>query len=177
MVNYFDDTRLLYFALSMAVIFMAVWIVGSLFSNGKNNEKLRKKVLKGQFISLNDFNKNWIIRRGEIGYKYLDTPGCYVILIFDKPVKKKKFSNYRNVYIGQSIHVMSRVQQHFTGHGNGDVYADIKYGKHVYVQIIPCKAKSLNATEIDLIEAFDATRSYNRTKGGSKVTMLKTKRS
>lgn len=31
-----------------------------------------------------------------------------------------------------------RVYNHLTGHGSGDVYADVKYGKYVYVKFIAC---------------------------------------
>ena len=102
------------------------------------------------------------------GFKVQDRPGCYVILIFDKPVRNGRYKGYKNVYVGQSIHVFQRVRNHLTGHGNGEVYADVKYGKYVYVQIVPCKQEDLNRTEIRLIEAFDATRSYNKTVGGAK---------
>ena len=46
-------------------------------------------------------------------------------------------------------------------------------GKEAYVRIVPCKAKRLNDMETALIEAFSATDSYNRTKGGAKVTKLR----
>ena len=38
-----------------------------------------------------------------------------------------------------------RVHSHFNGKGNGDVYADIKYGK--YVQFYPCGKNELNKIE------------------------------
>jgi len=40
-------------------------------------------------------------------------------------------------YVGQSQHVLTRVNQHFTGHGgNGDVYADYKYHDHFEIRIV-----------------------------------------
>ena len=134
--------------------------------------RLKKETLKGKFLSAEEFNRRWITKRKDgktvSGFKVQDRPGCYVILIFDKPVRNGRYQGYKNVYVGQSIHVFQRVRNHLTGHGNGEVYADVKYGKHVYVQIVPCKQEDLNRTEIRLIEAFDATRSYNKTVGGAK---------
>jgi hypothetical protein len=46
------------------------------------------------------------------------------------------------------------------------VYADIKYGKQVYVKFIPCPPEEMNELEEKLIKDYDATESYNRTKGG-----------
>lgn len=75
---------------------------------------------------------------------------------------------YENVYVGQSLHVCSRVRNHLTGHGNGDVYADVRNGKPVFVKIVPCPAQQMNALEKKLIKAFNATSSYNNTAGGSR---------
>lgn len=139
------------------------------------NARLRRKVRRGGFISGTDFEKNWIISGGEkpVGYKYADFPGCYVIMIFSSPVRGKRFYNYENIYIGQSVNVCQRVHNHFNGKGKGDIYADIKYGKYAYVRIVPVKAKRLNDMETALIEAFSATDSYNKTRGGAKVTRVK----
>lgn len=72
-------------------------------------------------------------------------------------------------YVGQSVRVFSRVKQHFTGHGNGDVYADFKYGDSFTIKTIPLAGsgyQSLNDLERDAIEAFDAySKGYNMTKG------------
>ena len=139
------------------------------------NARLRRKVRRGGFISSTDFEKNWIISGGEtpVGYKYADFSGCYVIMIFASPVRGKRFYNYENIYIGQSVNVCQRVHNHFNGKGKGDIYADIKYGKYAYVRIVPVKAKRLNDMETALIDAFSATDSYNKTKGGAKVTRVK----
>lgn len=139
------------------------------------NARLRRKVRRGGFISSADFEKNWIVSGGEnpVGYKYADFSGCYVIMIFEAPVRGKRFYNYENIYIGQSVNVCQRVHNHFNGKGKGDIYADIKYGKYAYVRIVPVKAKWLNDMETALIDAFSATDSYNKTKGGAKVTRVK----
>ena len=45
-------------------------------------------------------------------------PGVYLLYNHTKKI----------YYVRQSRSVYSRVNNHFTGHGNGDVYADYKYG-------------------------------------------------
>lgn len=72
-------------------------------------------------------------------------------------------------YIGQGKKVLDRVNMHFTGKGNGDVYADYKYGDGFTIKIIGLKHsgyRSLNALERDAIAAFDScAKGYNKTKG------------
>lgn len=72
-------------------------------------------------------------------------------------------------YVGQSIRVLSRITQHLTGHGNGDVYADFKYGDRFTVRTIPMQGsgyQSLNDLERDTISAYNAKeQGYNMTRG------------
>ena len=94
----------------------------------------------------------------------MDQPGCYVIVTSPLP----DGTAFENVYVGQSLHVCSRVRNHLTGHGNGDVYSDVRNGKPVFVKIAPCSPQQMNALEKSLIKAFNATSSYNNTAGGSR---------
>lgn len=160
--------------LALIVLFLALAICAAK-NKRVTNARLRRKIRRGEFIYYTEFEENWIVKGADkpTGYKYSDFPGCYVIMIFDKPVRAKRFMNYENIYIGQSVAVCARVHNHFSGKGKGDVYADIKYGKHAYVRIVPCKAKRLNEMETALIKAFGATESYNKTKGGAKITKIK----
>ena len=155
----------------IAVIAFALYLLHKIYIWAKN-EKLRNIISSRKFIYYKDFEKNWIVssseKRGKIGYKYNDTSGCYVITIYDYYVDDGKFMDYDDIYIGQSVNVCQRVHNHFNGKGNGDVYADIKYGRYVYVQIIPCRKDEMNVLEKQLIRAFKATKSYNSTKGGGK---------
>ena len=100
------------------------------------------------------------------GYKAHEFSGCYVILIFEEPVTDGCYLGYDDIYIGQSVNITKRVHQHFSGKGNGDVYADIKYGKSVYVLLIPCEREEMNDLEKALISEFESTDSYNATAGG-----------
>jgi excinuclease UvrABC nuclease subunit len=42
-------------------------------------------------------------------------------------------------YIGQAKSIFDRVNQHFTGKGNGDVYADYKYGSVFTITLVLCE--------------------------------------
>lgn len=155
----------------LIILIYIIILAAFLVRRAQKKAKIREKIYTNDFISYNEFEKNWIInkRRGNIsgsGYKYEDGPGCYIILIFDHAVDNNDWSNYEEIYIGQSIHVYQRVHNHFSGKGNGDVYTDIRNGKHVYVQFVRCEDYELNATEKSLIHAFDAINSYNKTQGG-----------
>lgn len=159
--------------LGALLVLIVLWIRARSTPKAKN-VRLRRKIRRGGFTHWTRFEENWIIDEKErTGCKYNDFPGCYVIMIFDKPVRFGRFYGWENIYIGQSINVCQRVHNHFNGKGKGDVYADIKYGKEAYVRIVPVKAKRLNDMETSLIEAFSATESYNKTKGGAKVTKIK----
>ena len=72
-------------------------------------------------------------------------------------------------YVGQSTRVVGRLCQHLTGHGNGDVYADYKYGDDFEVSFVTLRESgydSLDALERDTIKAYGAyNKGYNRTRG------------
>ena len=72
-------------------------------------------------------------------------------------------------YVGQAKRVFFRVNQHFTGHGNGDVYADYKYGDDFAIKIVKLSNSGyadLDRLEKDLIDRYDAFNSgYNKTSG------------
>ena len=87
-----------------------------------------------------------------------DYVGVYVLYNVDKDM----------YYVGQAKKLFHRINQHFTGRGNGDVYADVKYGKYVFVKLFPCPKSDMNDLECRLIESFNGLQSYNRTAGGSK---------
>lgn len=75
--------------------------------------------------------------------------------------------NQNKNYVGQSVDVIKRVSSHFSGRGNGDVYADYKYGNSFEIILIPFQQpyKSLNALEREMIRQFNADKGYNKTKG------------
>ena len=90
----------------------------------------------------------------------LDCPGIYILNNRDK----------NKNYVGQSVRVLTRVSQHFTGHGgNGDVYADYKYHDRFEIHIVKFEGSgysTLNEMERQAIDAYDAyTKGYNKTRG------------
>lgn len=72
-------------------------------------------------------------------------------------------------YIGQGKNVFNRVNAHFTGKGNGDVYADYKYDDEFSIRMIALEGsgyKSLNDLERHMIETYNAyKKGYNRNRG------------
>ncbi|SDB04128.1 GIY-YIG catalytic domain-containing protein [Eubacterium oxidoreducens] len=93
---------------------------------------------------------------------YVDAPnfeGIYII-----------FNRSRNLYyVGQSVRVFSRVNSHFTGKGNGDVYADYIYGDDFRIRMISLKGsgyRNLDDLERETIARYNAyAKGYNKTKG------------
>ena len=113
------------------------------------------------------FEEMWIKdRKKEKGLFYRDKPGCYAILIYRFGRILPFQAGYENVYVGQSLEVYRRVHNHLNRKGNGDVYADLRDGKHIEIEIYPCKEKELNDLERRLIRKYHAMSSYNRTAGG-----------
>ena len=157
-------------ALYVVLLLVAVIIgIAAGSQQAHEQDERRRQVMNSESVSAQDFLANWRVgKRGSgLGYAAIDQPGCYVILT--NPAKQESGDTaYEAVYVGQSVHVCSRVRSHLTGHGNGDVYADVRAGKQVEVRIVPCDEHSMNDVERELIAAFRATNSYNRTRGGSK---------
>lgn len=72
-------------------------------------------------------------------------------------------------YVGQGKQVLNRVNAHFTGKGNGDVYADYKYGDSFTIKMIALENSdfnTLNELERYTIARYDAfSKGYNKTRG------------
>ena len=75
----------------------------------------------------------------------------------------------RLYYVGQAKRVLFRVNQHFTGHGNGDVYADYVYRDRFCIKLLKLTESGyddLDALERDKIKEYHAlTIGYNRNAG------------
>lgn len=89
-----------------------------------------------------------------------DMVGVYVI--YNK--------NKKMYYVGQATRLFFRVNQHFTGHGNGDVYADYKRGGDKFtIKLCPLVNSGyfdLDKFEKDMIAKYDAyNNGYNKTIG------------
>lgn len=125
----------------------------------RNTRRVRKLASSTIELTPREFLK---VRMGALegnGRGPLEFKGVYVI----HNLTKDKY------YVGQSLRVMQRVNQHLTGHGNGDVYADLKYGDDFTIRTLSLAKsgyRNLNDLERDLIEAYDASVSgYNKTRG------------
>ena len=86
-------------------------------------------------------------------------PGVYIL-----------FNKTKNMYyVGQAQYIFDRVNAHFTGKGNGDVYADYKYGDEFTIKMISLKKsgyRSLNELERHTIMTYNAfSKGYNKTRG------------
>lgn len=78
-------------------------------------------------------------------------------------------TNKAMYYVGQATRCLFRVNQHFTGHGNGDVYADYKYGNAFVIKLIKLSESGyddLDLLEKNMIEKYRAyDLGYNKTRG------------
>ncbi|MDE7088223.1 MAG: GIY-YIG nuclease family protein [Malacoplasma sp.] len=120
------------------------------------NEELKNTFDNSETLTTQEFFKlrEKAIKMG--GQSKYDRSGVYVI--FNK--------NSKMYYVGQSINLIKRVNNHFTGKGNGDVYADYKYGAEFEITLIPCSHQDLNKVERHYIEIFNAYgKGYNKNKG------------
>ncbi|MDE7099708.1 MAG: GIY-YIG nuclease family protein, partial [Malacoplasma sp.] len=116
------------------------------------NEELKNTFNNSKTLTTQEFFKlrEKAIKMG--GQSKYDRSGVYVI--FNK--------NSQMYYVGQSINLIKRVNNHFTGKGNGDVYADYKYGAEFEITLIPCSQQDLNKVERHYIEIFNAYgKGYN----------------
>ena len=78
--------------------------------------------------------------------------------------------NRKMYYVGQATRLFFRVNQHFTGHGNGDVYGDYKRGGDKFtIKLIPLSNSGyydLDKLEKDMIIKYDSyNNGYNKTQG------------
>lgn len=107
-----------------------------------------------------DIRNTRIRSKGNALYsKQFDYPGVYVLYNYTRDLP----------YVGQGARLLERVNKHFTGYGNGDVYADFKYGDSFTIKTISLFESgyvSLNELERHMIHLYDAyNRGYNKTRG------------
>lgn len=103
------------------------------------------------------------IKKEKIGKKSIanqyDFAGVYIL-----------YNNTKNMYyVGQSVNVFKRVSNHLTGYGNGNVYADFKYGDDFTIKMIALENSgfnTLNELERNTIMTYNAySKGYNKTRG------------
>ena len=73
------------------------------------------------------------------------------------------------IMLAKHNNIFDRVNAHFTGKGNGDVYADYKYGDEFTIKMISLEKsgyRSLNELERHTIMTYNAfSKGYNKTRG------------
>ncbi len=108
----------------------------------------------------------FLTRNAQLGRSHISTledfVGVYVL-----------YNETKNLYyVGQAKKVLQRVNAHFTGHGNGDVYADYKYGdsfKIRTISLVNSGYTSLDRLEKETIASYDAySKGYNKTRGNGR---------
>ena len=103
------------------------------------------------------------LREEKEGQEFLSNEMSYegVYILYNKT--KRKY------YVGQGMKVMDRVYQHFSGYGNGDVYADYVRGDLFLIRTIALAGsgyRDLDELERDTIRTYRAyEKGYNRTRG------------
>lgn len=143
------------FILFCVISIFAIVVVSSIVKSiklQKHYEKLKLDMVTNGILVADFFN----LRKHTN-----DFAGVYVLY----NLSKDKY------YVGQSKNVMSRVNNHFTGKGNGDVYADYKYGDEFKINFIDLRNSSYS--NLDTLEAFVIKKynayddGYNKTRGNS----------
>ena len=149
----------------MEGVFLSLWFIVAVIGivlviNSKDKDRQRKIEKRNQLDRLQSNEKEcspqefFELRKGSEDFE-----GVYII----HNITKDKY------YVGQSVHVLQRVNKHMTGYGNGDVYADYKYGDRFTIKCLSLEKSvysSLDRLEKDFIERYDAKEhGYNRRKG------------
>ena len=139
-------------------------IVLPLLVKGIRLTYVKKKIYKLANSSLQFTPQEFMrLRTVRDGRRYVsssyDFPGVYILLNRTKNMS----------YVGQATKVFQRVNQHFQGRANGDVYADYKYGDDFVIKMIALRDSgfaSLDKLERQTIQAYNAYyKGYNKTRG------------
>lgn len=141
----------------LGIIFLIVFLICLWQKQTKAKEQVLNKLNNREEFTPDEFIKMYKnLINNKITINSIDQSGCYVFL------NKTKNLNY----VGQSKNVLKRINQHLNAKGNGDVYADLKYGDEFNIFIVKCPENELNVTEKILIEEFNAyTKGYNKNAG------------
>ena len=151
-----NNAYLLLFLFCAMMVFVAPPVIQTVKSR-KKKKRLKDIVSGAKTLTPKQF---FALRQSYHGrMANLEFEGVYIIYNFNKKM----------YYVGQSVHVPSRVNAHFTGKGNGDVYADYKYGDRFEIRMVKLQGSGysrLDGLERELIEMYHCCeRGYNRKKG------------
>lgn len=145
-----------------AIIFAVRMICFYLRYRISNRKKRKIKKLASAVTELTP-QEFFELRTQKQGSRYVSTDndfsGVYVLYNHDKKM----------YYVGQAKSIFSRVNNHFSGKGNGDVYADYKYGDRFTIKLLPLRNSgfdNLNDLEREAIATYNSyAKGYNKTRG------------
>lgn len=153
----------IFYALAFYIVFAVIIVVYSVYKKQKINKQidgLANNVLEMTPEEFMKMRKTSFGGRGRPSYALTKNfAGVYIL-----------FNKTKNMYyVGQGKQVLNRVNAHFTGKGNGDVYADYKYGDIFTIKMIALENsgfQSLNDLERNTIHRYNAySKGYNKTRG------------
>ncbi len=148
---------------TLPIVFVIGWFVYTFFKRRKINKQIKAladgtaEMTPAEFFQMRNFSMGG---RGKPKYALNQSfSGVYIL-----------YNKSKNMYyVGQAIKILDRVNNHFTGKGNGDVYADYKYGDEFTIKMIALEGSgfaSLNSLERETIRKYKAfSKGYNKTRG------------
>ena len=148
-------------ALTALLLVCALWAAGLAFIHSRPKRRIRRLSQGTRAITPDEFFRlrNGGGTRGRSEVLARDFPGIYILTNEDRGM----------CYVGQATQVMWRVNQHLTGKGNGDVYADYMQGDRFRIRMIALAGsgyRDLDAMERDAIACYHAyDEGYNKTRG------------
>lgn len=156
------DLEIIIFTIFILYVIILIYIIIKIIAKQseikrKEEEKIRIVIEGKGSLSVSDFFR---IRNSYKGHlQDFDFMGCYIL----KNITKNK------CYVGQSKHVTQRINTHFSGKGNGDVYVDYRIGDifEIYmIDITKTTYRRLDYLERYLIQLYNSNiTGYNKTKG------------
>lgn len=156
-----DDFFVVIFLLYLIIALWAFWFkLRSIRKIDKQIEGLANNTLEMTPKEFMEMRKTSLGGRGRKSYALTKNfEGVYIL-----------YNKTRNMYyVGQGKQILNRVNAHFTGKGNGDVYADYKYGNKFTIKMIALKNSgfsTLNELERNTIRHYNAfSNGYNKTRG------------
>ena len=155
--NITKDSRLLILILCVVTILILMFTFVLV-----RNSTLKGIVKSSKEISVKKFLRMRNQKKGrKLSSNKADVPGVYII----------HNHSQRMYYVGQAQHVVSRANNHFTGKGNGRIYADYVHGDRFTIRFVRLRGsgeKNLNSLERKYIKKYNALEAgYNRTKGNN----------
>lgn len=148
---------------SATILFFAIAIIMGIVIYRPRRNKHKIKALSKSVIEMTPDEffrvRNYKVEDGKNLASTYEFEGVYIL-----------YNETKNMYyVGQGQKVMFRINQHFTGHGNGDVYADYKYGDSFKIRAVRLRKSgfsTLNSLEKHTIETYEAfSKGYNKTRG------------